>query len=34
MSVAKEGLTEDQKGQSTDLTGARDELVAALLRES
>ena len=34
MSVAKEGPAEDQRVESTNLTGARDELVAALLRES
>src|SRR5215213_6185052 len=34
MSVAKEGPAEDRRVESTNLTGARDELVAALLRES
>src|SRR5215211_5741451 len=34
MSVAKQGPAEDHKVESADLTGARDELVEALLRES
>jgi hypothetical protein len=34
MSVAKDGPTERETAQGADLTGARDELVAALLRES
>jgi hypothetical protein len=34
MSVAKQGAAEDQKEENADLTGARDELVEALLRES
>jgi hypothetical protein len=34
MNVAKDGPAENQKVESADLTGAREELVEALLRES
>ncbi|MBA2782615.1 MAG: hypothetical protein H0T74_06800, partial [Rubrobacteraceae bacterium] len=34
MSVAKDGPAKYQKVESADMTGARDELVGALLRES
>jgi hypothetical protein len=34
MSVAKDGPAKDHKVESANMTGARDELVGALVRES